>query len=312
MSVNRALIRGALFVGFGLAPLSASAATNFSISLGGGNSSSGTQVCAPIAGTIAGSSPVSGSTTCIGNLYDIGFGSASASAGYGDLGVDTSTASTTSIPAGAGAQAIFSDDSLIFTSNVAGATSADVAVNLLLDGTLNAAAPNGSAGADIAGRIQLGARVYGFEYIFTSDGVFTVKLDEFNTVSGVVGPGLDAFLRSPIVNVPLGTPVYFLMVLESSASSAGPLGSALSDFSGSFEFPSGVDVFTVPDGVTVNAGAYLVNNRFVASAPIPEPSMWMMLGAGFLALGAMRLWRPASGTKTFAGIGLYSPPGGAC
>ena len=295
-SVNPVLIGRMLLVGLGfflLAPSSASATTSFSVGLGGGNSSSGTQSCTPPGGTITSSSPVSGSTTCISLGSNIGVGNASASASFGDLGVDTDAASTTSLVAGASAQAVFSDDSLIFTSSVVGATSTDVAVNLLLDGTLNAAAPNGGAGATIAGRIQLGARQYGFEYALTSDGVFTVRLDEFNTVSGVVGPDLNASLRSPIVSVPLGTPVFFQMVLESGVLSAGPSGSALSDFSGSFAFPTGADVFTVGDGVTVNAGAYLVNNRFVASAPVPEPSTLLMLGAGFFGLGAMRLLRAA-------------------
>jgi hypothetical protein len=49
----------------------------------------------------------------------------------------------------------------------------------------------------------------------------------------------------------------------------------------------------VADGVTVNAGSYLVNNRFVASTTVPEPSTLLMLGAGFFGLGAMRLLRAA-------------------
>ena len=263
-----------LFVGLGfflLAPSSASATTSFNIGLGGGNSSSGTQSCTPPGGTITSSSPVSASTTC--STSNIGVGNASAGASFGDVGVDTDAASITSLSlsAAASAQAVFADDSLIFTSTVAGATSADVAVNLLLHGTMNAAAPNGAAGASIEGSVTLGASRYGFAYLFTSDGVFTIRSDDFDTVSGVIGPDLNASLRSPMVSVPLGTPVFFQMLLELGASSSGSSSSALSNFSGSFEFPTGADVFTVGDGVTVNAGAYLVNNRFVASAPFPNP-----------------------------------------
>jgi PEP-CTERM motif len=51
-------------------------------------------------------------------------------------------------------------------------------------------------------------------------------------------------------------------------------------------------VFTVEDGVTANAGDYLVNNRFIdPNAPtVPEPSSFplMIFGMGLLVAGITR------------------------
>ena len=58
-----------------------------------------------------------------------------------------------------------------------------------------------------------------------------------------------------------------------------------------FEVPIGIDAFVVPQGVTVNAGTWLVNNRRVVESTggemsvVPEPSTWLLvtLGLGFAA-----------------------------
>ncbi len=265
----------------------------FRVDVGPGNSNVATRTCSPFSGTLEDSSPVSASTTCIKFNDNIGVGNASASASFGDVGArsDAASISNTALVAGSSSQAVFSD-TLIFTSNDDNATMTDVAVNLLLDGILNAAAPNGAAGAEIAGSIQLFSSRFAFDFVFNSIGVFTVRSNDFGMTSGVIGPSLNASLRSPVVSVPLGAPVSFLMVLASSAQSAGTFGSALSDFGGSLKFPSGADVFTVEDGVTANAGDYLVNNRFIdLNAPsIPEPSSFalMIFGMGLLVAGITR------------------------
>ena len=86
------------------------------------------------------------------------------------------------------------------------------------------------------------------------------------------------------------------MSLDAGANSASEFNSATSDFSGSFKFPTGVDVFSVAPGVTVNAGTYLVNNRFIdplAPAGVPEPGEWALMMCGFLLVGgSLRTRRP--------------------
>ena len=65
--------------------------------------------------------------------------------------------------------------------------------------------------------------------------------------------------------------------------------SATADFSNTLEFPSEIDVFNLPQGYTVNAGTYLVDNRFIdpTSTPaIPEPETWALLFAGLGCIGA--------------------------
>jgi hypothetical protein len=43
----------------------------------------------------------------------------------------------------------------------------------------------------------------------------------------------------------------------------------------------------VPDGVTVNAGNWLVDNRFVDPlSAVPEPASWALMILGFGVLGA--------------------------
>ena len=58
----------------------------------------------------------------------------------------------------------------------------------------------------------------------------------------------------------------------------------------SFDFPVGIDLFNLPEGVTVNEpNAFVFNNRFLApTAAVPEPATLALLCAGVAALGLVR------------------------
>jgi hypothetical protein len=89
--------------------------------------------------------------------------------------------------------------------------------------------------------------------------------------------------------------VAFFFSLDVSVDSNGS--SALSDFSHTFGFPTNGDVFLLPPGVTVNAGTYLVDNRFVnpdAVAAVPEPQAWAAMIFGLVFVGSVAARRRRS------------------
>jgi hypothetical protein len=96
---------------------------------------------------------------------------------------------------------------------------------------------------------------------------------------------------SPTVTVFLNSPVLFSMHLETRAAASGPFSSASAEFSNaSFKLPTGRDAFNLADGVSVNAGDWLVDNRFIdplATGAVPEPAAWALMITGFGAAGAM-------------------------
>ena len=108
--------------------------------------------------------------------------------------------------------------------------------------------------------------------------------------SGTVGGVTDLHMHTAFTLVPLNTPVFFSLGMFTGANASGPGSHALSDFGvNSFKFAP--TAFNLPDGVTVNAGDYLVNNRFIdpLAAPgggVPEPASWALMIAGFGLAGA--------------------------
>ena len=242
-------------------------------------------------GQSSGSSPVSISGVCSDTVGVIG---ASASSNSGHLGARATAATFggTSLVGLIGGQAIFSD-TLMFTSSNPLATFADVSLNMALDGVLNAA----NATADAHGNARLEGRitiVNVFQFLITND---TAQGDSFvlnalALVGGVIGPTTNAQLRTPTFRVDLNAPVFFEMSIGADAGAVGSGASATSDFSGSFKFPTVGDVFNLPNGITVNAGSYLVNNHFIdplaTPAGVPEPASWALMVAGIGMAGAAR------------------------
>ena len=240
-------------------------------------------------GQSSGSSAVSIHGVCGDTVGVIG---ANASSSFGHLGARATavTFGGSSLPGVIGGLAIFSD-TLTFTSSDPLATFADVSLNVALDGVLNAAANAalGSAGAQLGGHVAFGGGFFQFIFTNTTTNGFST-LSTLGLTNGVIAPLTNAQLVSPIVRVNLNTPVFFEMALEARAGAVGSGASATSDFSGSFKFPTGSSVFNLPAGVTVNAGNYLVNNRFFdpldTPANAPEPATWALMLAGFGMAGA--------------------------
>lgn len=181
-----------------------------------------------------------------------------------------------------------------------------VALNLNLDGILNAGqgiSPQGfdpfpsRAGYSFAVQGDFG-NYSGLGTFSTVEGV-TVIPSGLGDNFGVIAPGSNGFalaLQSPQIGFNFAgassLDAFLFIALESFADSRGDGGSARADFSSSFGFPVGTDVFTLPAGYTANAGAYLVNNRFIdpnAVGGVPEPRMWALLILGFgMVGGALR------------------------
>ena len=245
------------------------------------------------------SAAVSLAMSC-GDRFGVLSATAFAEAGHVGATAGAATFGGTSTPAAPVAHATYSDF-LIFTSSDPNAMEAEVSVNILVDGVLNAARGDpsvftgGSAAFDafvvLTGRLDLEERL-------NDDGSLFVH-SNFGLVSGVLGPAPHGLVRSPTLFVPLNQPIFFEMGLEVGGGSVGPGASARSDFGHTFALPTGMDVFNLADGVTVNAGDYLVNNRYfdplAAPAGVPEAASWLLMIAGFgLAGAALRRRRVAA------------------
>ena len=277
-----------------LAPMAGRAAT-FTATVGP-SSTGGIGNCV-VPGLVSGSSPVSTSGICA----DIrGLSSGRASSSFGHIGARSEGVAlgNSSIVAQFGATSVFTDQ-LMFTSADPTATVADVSVNLVLDGILNAAADasqGGSAGSSVGAIVSLGSGSFLLQYALNSEGLFTVVHQDLGLTGGVAAPKFKGAFVSPTVRVALGSPTTFVLYLETGAAGTGSHASALSDFSGSFKLPSGADAFNLPGGVTVNAGDWLVNNRYfdptLVSAGVPEPAGWALMIAGVGLAGSALRRRP--------------------
>jgi hypothetical protein len=77
------------------------------------------------------------------------------------------------------------------------------------------------------------------------------------------------------------------LTTSAGVGGSGSPESATSHFSNSFEIPIGIDAFVLPDGVTANAGDWLVNNRRLGATPtVPEPATWALMTLGLGSVGA--------------------------
>ncbi|WP_395701914.1 PEP-CTERM sorting domain-containing protein [Aquabacterium sp.] len=252
----------------------------------GPDSGSAAQSCDPPAGGSSGSTTQLFSTTC--SRSDVGTASGTGIAAAGHVGASAQAGSHNgnSLGVNIGAQGLY-DDFLVFTSSDPTQTTALVSLNLLLQGTMSAGTSldGGGANASLRAFTILGST--GFE--LRMDVAGGISLDDYQLDSGSLGPLTDAHLHTGALTVPLNSPVHLRLDLEVGAGASGPGSLALADFAASsFRFADG-DVFTLPAGVTVNAGSYLVDNRFIDPLlPVPEPAGWALLLAGLSVVLLLR------------------------
>jgi hypothetical protein len=228
----------------------------------------------------SGSTAASASHSCAGQR---GSTRARAKANPGSVGVEARAAGVglndlLTFPAGAGAHAFFGDRvtfSLVDPSRPV-AEPIFASLNYTLDpGTLNST-KDGQARLDMF--VVFGGELH---RLISHDGVES---------SSTRLTSLGGTFSTPTVGVPLNLSIPFGFSLEALAG-AGPVPgfgstSATSDFFNTLSLAQSGPVFNLPEGITANAGNYLVNNRFIdPTAAVPEPATWAMLITGFGVVG---------------------------
>jgi hypothetical protein len=277
-----------LFLLAGTAIAAPAAAATFAVSIGspvgtpscGNASANGSApasrelVCSPIGGA----SLLDGSAAA---LFGHVGGSASAAVGAGYFGTAF----------GISTQSTF-QDFVTFSSDDDAVTHVLVAANLAFSGAMNST-------AFATGSVDLLYSLSGVTptMFFSANDDSGIIRNDFGVAQGSVSGTVNgALLRTGMFLAPVDTPLLMTLQLSTGAGvgGSGSPESASSHFSNSFEVPLGIDAFVLQDGVTANAGTWLVNNRRVgATRAVPEPATWAMMLLGFGAVGHLMRGRRA-------------------
>lgn len=186
---------------------------------------------------------------------------------------------------GVASQAGFSVDDLVFSAP--GGTTLStipVALNLAVTGKLAT-----SGIADTEWRL-FAEGMLGFDYLTevgsdTNHGQTGIGFTSGGESTGAGTDTVDGVLTSDVFNLPVGTPISFTLLLEVNGFGENG-GSFHADFFNSVDFPIAANVFNLPDGFTANAPSmFIVDNRFIPTGGVPEPSTWAMMIIGFCGLG---------------------------
>jgi hypothetical protein len=244
-----------------------------------------------------GTNPVAEAINCF-TAGSFANGASSASAGH--VGAEaTSTAALNGFGARLDTTGIYSDI-FVFHAKDPGSTggTATVQLNLGLAGLLQVSGDFATASVD-----------FGVTFTAQDVGHFTASLDTTGapqcTSSFVGGAGCGAiFLPGAAVTALLTRPtevgldvpvlIQLRMDVDVTASNFGSGSGAL--FNNSLDFPTGVPLFVLPDGITVDApDSFVLDNVFVppGASAVPEPAALALLGAGLVGLGFARR-RPAA------------------
>lgn len=286
----RAALSAGLLTALLITPSLALADPLFTVSIGPGSGNG----CAPNQAISQSPIPVSLSHACSANGGSLaGTAAANAFASFGSVGAgsNSATVSGTDVPLGDSANALFSDTLTFSKTDPSVPDRFPVSLNLAFDGVVNSASVNGNAGAlvDIfVGYFGGGLNGTSILEFFHNNAGFTISNPHGFGGTDVIAPGAGGF-STVLTITPLQVftsvgDVFISLQLLTSVGTSNVGSSAVADFSNTLEFPTGIDVFNLPAGYTVNAGSYLVNNRFIPS-PVPEAETYLMLLAGLGLLG---------------------------
>ncbi|HTQ00345.1 MAG TPA: PEP-CTERM sorting domain-containing protein [Casimicrobiaceae bacterium] len=232
-----------------------------------------------------------GVTQTCSDSTGVGGGSAAAASGH----VAGSANSTVIAPGGYWSSIVnagWSDSSVLITNtaNPGFIGAVNGSLNFVFAGNL------GGLGADLSlSVVEFDVIVNGMdfaaqvEHSTQGDSCIDVNLS-FCALYG--GTSMNAALATQTISLPVGTPFSLEFDLLIITEGLGLDASASADFTRSLDLAFGGALFNFANpGYTVNAGNYIVNNRYVPAGggnTVPEPATWLLLAAGLCAMGMAR------------------------
>jgi hypothetical protein len=226
-----------------------------------------------------------------------GFATATAVAQAGHLGVASVAVSLDGDSfAGSGGHADYFDTVVFTAPGLPAGSVVPMSLNLNFGGVLNS-----SPGADATAQavVVITGHAGQLFLVVQSGGVMIRCDDPFigpSLCNNVIAPGI---ISTDTVLVTLGVPVGISLSVDVQTHSNG-LASSEANYSNSLDFPTGIDLFNLPAGVTANApGSFIFNNRYVpqVNAAVPEPSSMLLVSSALGLFAMSRRRRTAKGNE---------------